>query len=324
MAKSAKFQGYSTATSEFQNRDNRMLTTLAPNGTSVWDNTANNCRTSWDDNDLSRAKTVQVTSNSGYQTHKWAVERQVADRMEAMSFPVIRYAEVLLNFAEAACGAGHYDEAVNALQQIRARVGYTAENNYGLPSGINGDRASLFAAILYERQVELAFEGDRYDVMHRWMLFDGGAGQGAIKSSWALTGFSGNTCNYLGVKPLNGTKRHQIVLYCLDAGTTDPTEGNRPDAITLDEDLTSTDGTFSDKKVRELAEFYDIFLGRKDVNLDGNDEALTIKYRPTYYFLGLRQNAMQTNPTLHQTVGWHDLGRNADGLFDPLSDTLPE
>ena len=207
----------------------------------------------------------------------------------------MRYAEVLLNFAEAACGAGHYDEAVQALQQIRARVGYTAANNYGLPSGINGDRAKLFNTILYERQVELAYEGNRYGDMHRWMLFDGGVGQGNIKSTWALTGFSGNTCNYLGVKPLNGTKRHQIVLYCLDASTTDPTEGNRPD----------------------------IFLGRKDVNLDGNDDALTIQYRPTYYFLGLRQNAMQTNPTLHQTVGWHDLGRNADGLFDPLADTLP-
>ena len=236
----------------------------------------------------------------------------------------MRYAEVLLNFAEAACGAGHFDEAVNALQQIRARVGYTAANNYGLPTDINGDRAKLFAAILYERQIELAFEGNRYGDMHRWMLFDGGEGQAAIKPTWALTGFGGNTCTYLGVKPLNGTKRHQIVLYCLDAGTTDPTEGNRPDAITLDEDLTSTNGNFSDNKVRDLAEFYDIFLGRKDVNLDGNDEALTIKYRPTYYFLGLRQNAMQTNPTLHQTVGWHDLGRNADGLFDPLSDTLPE
>ena len=235
----------------------------------------------------------------------------------------MRYAEVLLNFAEAACGVGHYDEAIGALQQIRARVGYTAANNYGLPAGISGDRAKLFAAILYERQVELAFEGNRYGDMHRWMLFDGGQGQSAIKSTWALTGFGGNTCTYLGVKPLNGTKRHQIVMYCLDASTTDPTEGNRPEPISLDEDLSCINGEYKDNKVRELADFYEIFLGRKDVNLDGNDEALTIQYRPTYYFLGLRQNAMQTNPTLHQTVGWHDLGRNADGLFDPLSDTLP-
>ena len=236
----------------------------------------------------------------------------------------MRYAEVLLNFAEAACGAGHFDEALDALRQIRARVGYTPDKNFGLPSDINGDRQKLFAAILYERQIELAYEGNRYGDMHRWMLFDGGEGQAAIKSTWALTGFGGNTCTYLGVKPLNGTKRHQIVLYCIDPSTTDPTEGNRPMPISLDEDLTSQNGSISDPGVRELADFYDIFIRRKDVNTDGNDNALTIKYRPTYYFLGLRQNAMQTNPTLHQTVGWHDLGRNADGLFDPLSDTLPE
>ena len=236
----------------------------------------------------------------------------------------MRYAEVLLNYAEAACGAGHFDEALDALRQIRARVGYTAANNFGLPSDINGNRQKLFAAILYERQIELAYEGNRYGDMHRWMLFDGGEGQAAIKSTWTLTGFGGNTCNYLGVKPLNGTKRHQIVLYCIDPSTTDPTEGNRPMPISLDEDLTSQNGAISDNGVRELADFYDIFLRRKDVNTDGNDNALTIQYRPTYYFLGLRQNAMQTNPTLHQTVGWHDLGRNADGLFDPLSDTLPE
>ncbi|MBO4822578.1 MAG: RagB/SusD family nutrient uptake outer membrane protein [Prevotella sp.] len=235
----------------------------------------------------------------------------------------MRYTEVLLNFAEAACGAGHFDEAVNALQQIRSRVGYTADNNYGLPSGVAGDRARLLATILYERQIELAYEGNRYDDMHRWMLFDGGVGQAAIKPTWALTGFGGNTCNYLGVKPLNGTKRHQIIIYCRTASATDPTIGSRPEALTLDEDMSYINGEYKNEKVRTLAEFYDTFLGRKDVNLDGNDESLTIQYRPTYYFLGLRQNAMQTNPTLHQTVGWHDLGRNADGLFDPLADTLP-
>lgn len=98
--KSSLFKGYQTATSEFQNRDNRMLTTLIQNGEKVWDNTVNNSRAAWDDSDLSRAKTISVTSNSGYQTHKWAVERHVADRYESMDYPIIRYAEVLLNYAE--------------------------------------------------------------------------------------------------------------------------------------------------------------------------------------------------------------------------------
>lgn len=242
----------------------------------------------------------------------------------------MRYAEVLLNFAEAACGAGHYDEALDALQQIRARVGYTAENNYGLPTDINNDRAKLFSAILYERQIELAFEGKRFDDMRRWMLFDGGVGQEALKPSWALTGFGGNTCTYLGVKPLNGTKRHQIIMYSKTlaekANGKDPLKSLRPAALTLEEKMTydpATD-TYGDAKVKALAEFYDNNLERKDANLDGNDEAITIKFFPHYYFLGLKESAMKNNVTLHQTVGWHDMGRNADGLFDPLSDTLPE
>ncbi|MCH5312094.1 MAG: RagB/SusD family nutrient uptake outer membrane protein [Prevotella sp.] len=240
----------------------------------------------------------------------------------------MRYAEVLLNFAEAAAGAGHYDEAVQALQKIRARVGYTASNNYGLDASISGDRAKLLSAILYERQIELAYEGKRFDDMRRWMLFDGGADQASIKASWALTGFGGNTCTYLGVKPLNGTKRHQIIMYSTVVAeketSKDPLFDLRPKALSLDEDMSYDASTgYANDAVKALAEFYDNNLVRKDANLDGNDDALTIKFLPKYYFIGLRYNAMQTNVTLHQTVGWHDLNRNAEGLFDPLADTAP-
>jgi len=167
--KSTKFQGYSGAATEFQNRDNRMLTTLAPNGTYVWDNTANNSRTSWDDSDNSRAKTVKVTSNSGYQTHKWAVERQVADRMEAMSFPVIRYAEVLLNFAESIYelnGTISDSDLNKSLNLVRRRV------NPSMPALTNSfvetNGLSMRDEIRRERAVELAFEGFRIDDLKRW------------------------------------------------------------------------------------------------------------------------------------------------------------
>ena len=71
----------------------------------------------------------------------------------------------------------------------------------------------MFEAILYERQVELAFEGKRAYDMRRWMLFDGGVGQGALNASWALSGFGGNTCTYLGVTPMNERgKRYRIEI----------------------------------------------------------------------------------------------------------------
>ncbi len=125
----------------------------------------------------------------------------------------MRYTEVLLNFAEAACGANHLEEAWNTLITIRQRVGYTGD--CGLDPAIRGDRAKMFEAILYERRIELAYEGKRFDDCHRWMLWDGGAGQGEIlgaPASWEPTGWAGNTCTYLGVKPLNEVALHHMVI----------------------------------------------------------------------------------------------------------------
>lgn len=247
-------------------------------------------------------------------------------QQSAAPLMVMRYADVLLDYAEAACGAGQYAEAIDALQKIRKRVGYTAENNHGLDADLSGNRAKLFAAILYERQIELAYEGKRYDDMHRWMLFDGGVGQAALSPNWELKGFGGNTCTYLGVEPLNGKKRHTLILYSSVVSTKDndhdPLLSARPAALTLDEAITydAATGTYGDAKVKALADFYDMSLTRKDNNADGNDDALTITYLPKYYFLGLKQNAMQTNVTLLQTIGWHDLSKNADGTFDPLAE----
>lgn len=69
----------------------------------------------------------------------------------------------------------------------------------------------MFAQILYERQIEFAYEGKRFDDLRRWMLFDGGTGhvEGA-PASWTLTGFDGNTCEFLGFKALNGQRRENI------------------------------------------------------------------------------------------------------------------
>lgn len=169
IAKSQKFAGYSTAISEFQNRDNRMSTTLIPNETLVWDNTKNNSRQSWDANDESRAKKISVRSNSGYQTHKWAVERYVADKMESMDFPVIRYAEVLLNYAEATYeldGNISDTDLDKSLNLVRRRV------NPDMPKLTNSlvttNSLSMREEIRRERTVELLFEGFRIDDLKRW------------------------------------------------------------------------------------------------------------------------------------------------------------
>lgn len=233
---------------------------------------------------------------------------------------LMRYTEVLLNFAEAAAASGHTDEAVDALAKIRARAGIPeGAQNYGLGTALT-DRAKCLAAVLYERQIELAYEGKAFDDNRRWMLFDGGVGQEAIKASWALSGFGGNTCTYLGVTPLNGQRRHEIVVYsetvAAEGDANDPLASARVEPLDLTETMTSLT---ADTKVADMINFYKNNLKRKNVNVDSNDESQTINFLPQYYFIGLKRSAMQTNPTLEQNVGWHDFGRNSDGTFDPLA-----
>ena len=79
VAKSPLFKGYQGAATEFENRDNRMLTTLAPNGAMVWNNTANNSRASWSDDDRKRALTVSVPTvairpTSGPWSGRWLTD----------------------------------------------------------------------------------------------------------------------------------------------------------------------------------------------------------------------------------------------------------
>ncbi|MDN5202206.1 RagB/SusD family nutrient uptake outer membrane protein [Fulvivirgaceae bacterium BMA10] len=74
----------------------------------------------------------------------------------------IRYAEVLLNFAEAANENGRGAEAIQVLRDIRQRAGIEpgAGNTYGIASGMSRD--AIRDAIYHERYIELAFEGKRF------------------------------------------------------------------------------------------------------------------------------------------------------------------
>jgi hypothetical protein len=274
-----------------------------------------------DDFDLGTSLYVFTDNSSGDQQ---GFRRSAAPYME------IRYAEVLLNLAESACGAGgtYHAEGVKALKAVRGRVGYTSANNYGLDAAIETDRAKLFEAILYERQVELAFEGKRAYDMRRWMLFDGGVGQGALNASWALSGFGGNTCTYLGVTPMNERgKRYRIEINVEGTGSanndSDPIKNvERPAALTLNEKIaTEADGeTILDPAVSSICTFYDTYFSRKDISLDGNVLDINPYFQPRYYFFGLRQSAQQTNATLYQTIGWEDYAHGGMGTFDPLAE----
>jgi starch-binding outer membrane protein, SusD/RagB family len=84
----------------------------------------------------------------------------------------LRFAEVLLNFAEAANELGKTDEAYAELKAIRARAGIDAGAGdlYGLDAGMNKDQ--MREAIMQERKIEFAFEGKRFWDLRRLRLFE--------------------------------------------------------------------------------------------------------------------------------------------------------
>ncbi|HEX5653986.1 MAG TPA: RagB/SusD family nutrient uptake outer membrane protein [Chitinophagaceae bacterium] len=86
-----------------------------------------------------------------------------------MNIRILRYADVVLMFAEAANevgGAGNYTAARNALNSVRARA--RAGNNAILPDIVSTDQNVLRDSIRHERRIELAMEHDRFFDIVRW------------------------------------------------------------------------------------------------------------------------------------------------------------
>lgn len=246
----------------------------------------------------------------------------------------MRFAEVLLNLAEVAAGANKLTEAAALLKQIRERAGYVGDCGLG---GITANQATCMSAVLYERMIELAYEGKRFDDMRRWLLFDGGTAFSEINGapqSWKLTGWDGNTCQWLGFKPFNGQRRENMEFRVSNnvstegiGGTTaasDPLLGDYPRdewpdyggvAIDLRKELAP--------QTASLKEFYKEMLTRKmkkGDSYDSNQAPKYMHYFAKYYFLGLPQGALNSDVNLQQTIGWEDSNNGgSNGTFDPLA-----
>jgi hypothetical protein len=99
---------------------------------------------------------------SGYYQKK-QIDPAVAPWFDVQDLPWrhIRYAEILLSYAEACNELGEDSEALTYLNMIRKRSGLPDKNT-------SGDR--LRQDIRHERRVELMFEGHRYYDIRRWMI----------------------------------------------------------------------------------------------------------------------------------------------------------
>lgn len=118
-------------------------------------------------------------TSTGYQLIKWALDDDVHVGIATSynSVPMFRYAEVLLNYAEAKAELGEFGEAEwnRTIRLLRERAGVDGASPMTLDPYIRDYyRVSNMwvAEIRRERTIELVHENLRYDDLMRWKLGD--------------------------------------------------------------------------------------------------------------------------------------------------------
>ncbi len=119
---------------------------------------------------------------TGYQPIKYTLDDPYYDNggYNTNAIPLMRYAEILLNYAEASRELGLFNDGdwTKTVGALRARAGITSGNNT-LPTKVDSYLQHTFfpdindpvlLEIRRERQVELALEGFRFSDLKRWKL----------------------------------------------------------------------------------------------------------------------------------------------------------
>lgn len=108
------------------------------------------------------------TSPSGYVVNKYTSHISDFDQLfqSGLNITVIRYAEILLTYAEAKIESGQIDPSVyTAINQVRNRAGMPS-----VDQSVYNTQATLRDLIRRERRVEFAFEGLRWFDIQRWKI----------------------------------------------------------------------------------------------------------------------------------------------------------
>ncbi|MDD6828294.1 MAG: RagB/SusD family nutrient uptake outer membrane protein [Bacteroidales bacterium] len=163
--KSGLFKGYSTMTSEFDNRDPRMAMTFLVPGTLYFGEGSE-----WVV--ASAGFTGSTSTHTGYMLRKFRDETSDAAQFRCeYDFKEFRYGEVLLILAEALYeknGSITDDELDKTINLLRARVSMPSLTN----AFVNSNGLNMQEEIRRERTIELAFEGYRRDDLRRWGTAD--------------------------------------------------------------------------------------------------------------------------------------------------------
>jgi hypothetical protein len=154
---------------EFTNRDCRMAQTII-SPTYTKKNTAGAVN--------SYAPNFKV-SYTGYQPIKWVIDDDayIAKANSYNSLPIFRYAEILLNEAEAKAELGEMDETVwnKTIKLLRERAGVdgsvpTTYDPYLAEYYLNQTTDKWILEVRRERATEMAFESTRYEDLMRWKM----------------------------------------------------------------------------------------------------------------------------------------------------------
>ncbi len=168
----------------FENRDDRFYATIAYNGAAPYllamHDREENLWSYWYDSDGDAStgingKELRADAINSYEARSSFYPKKMLDRDIDVQTKLdgqvdwieIRYAEVILNLAEAANETNKDSEALEILGDIRERAGIEsgAGNKFGITAT---SKDEIRQAIKDERFVELAFENKRFSDLRRW------------------------------------------------------------------------------------------------------------------------------------------------------------
>lgn len=157
------------ASDPFANRDPRFYASILYNGSSWMGGTVDTYVGGDDASSTNSTKTSFYLRKFLDENAKWF--GQTGQTYHC--FPIIRYAEVILNYAEAMNEAygpdadpqGYGLTAKQAVEMIRSRAGLSPYTVSSVQ-----DKTSMREVIRHERQIELAFEEHRFFDVRRWKI----------------------------------------------------------------------------------------------------------------------------------------------------------
>lgn len=156
--------GYST-TRPYYNRDPRLVGSVFFDSL-YWINRKIQLHDGGLDRPLGFGGTNSGETRTGYYMRKFLTSGSSASSYSTAShlFPIFRYAEVLLNYAEALNEvSGPIAAVYSTINTVRTRVGMPA-----LPAGLS--QVDMRNRIQHERRVEFAFEEQRFFDIRRWKI----------------------------------------------------------------------------------------------------------------------------------------------------------